>query len=141
MKRLIPLFFCSAGILFALTPVGHSGGDKKNPIVEAAKANVSDPTKPFTLVVLVTVKEGQGQQFEKLFQPALKATRKEKGCIAYDLNRDLKEATKYYVYERWQSLAALEQHMETEHIKTLLAQIPDVLANPPDFKFFAIAAE
>lgn len=118
-----------------------SAGEKANPILDAAKENVADPKKPFTMVVIVTVKEGQGKALEDLMKPCIAATRKEKGCIAYDLNRDPKEATKYYVYERWQSIAALEFHMQTEHIKTLLSKIGDVVAGPPEVKFYVVAAE
>ena len=118
-----------------------SAGEKDNPIVEAAKANVADPKKPFTMVVLVTVNEGQGKALEDLMKPCIAATRKEKGCIAYDLNRDPKDATKYHVYERWQSVAALEHHMQTEHIKTLLSKIGDVVAWPPEVKFYVVAGE
>ncbi len=116
-------------------------GEKGNPILDAAKENVADPKKPFTMVVIVTVKEGQGKALEDLMKPCIAATRKEKGCIAYDLNRDLKETTKYYVYERWQSIAALEFHMQTEHIKTLLGKIGDVVTGPPEVKFYAVAGE
>jgi quinol monooxygenase YgiN len=118
-----------------------SAGEKANPILEAAKANVSDPKKPFTMVVFATIKEGKGAEFEDAFKPAIVATRKEKGCIAYDLNRDQKDSAKYYVYERWQSIAALEHHMQTEHIKTLLQKIGDMLAGPPETKFFIVAGE
>jgi quinol monooxygenase YgiN len=112
-----------------------------HPIVALAKEKVADPTKPFTLVVALTVKEGQGKQFEELFKPAIAATRKEKGCIAYDLNRDLAEPTKYFVYERWQSVAALAEHLESPHIKTLLSKVGDVLAGAPEAKIHAAAAE
>ena len=93
------------------------------------------------MVVYLTVKEGQGKQLEEAFQPAIKATRKEAGCVAYDLNRDVKDATKYSVYERWKSVAALEEHMGTEHIKTLLGKAGDLLAGPPEVKFFVISGE
>lgn len=116
-------------------------GEKDNPIVEAAKANVADAKKPFTMLVIVTVKEGQGKALEDLMKPCIAATRKEKGCIAYDLNRDPKEVTKYHVYERWQSVAALEHHMQTEHIKTLLSKIGDVIAGPPEVKFYVVSGE
>ena len=112
-----------------------------NPILALAKEKITDPKKPFTLVVVLTAKDGQGKQLEELFKPAIAATRKEKGCIAYDLNRDLAEAAKYYVYERWQSVAALEAHLQTPHIKTLLSKIGDVLAGEPEVKFYAVAGE
>jgi quinol monooxygenase YgiN len=127
-----------AGCLFGGASLVH-GGD--NPIVALAKEKVADPKKPFTLVVVLTVKEGQGKQLEELFKPAIAATRKEKGCIAYDLNRDLGDATKYYVYERWQTLAALEAHMQTPHIKTLLGKVGDVVAGEPEAKIYGVAGE
>ncbi|MFO0969047.1 MAG: putative quinol monooxygenase [Gemmataceae bacterium] len=127
-----------AVLLFVLAADSARGG---NPIIDAAKTAVSDPKKPFTMVVIVTVKEGKGKEFEDAFAPALKETRKEKGNIAYDLNRDLKDAAKYYVYERWRSIAALETHMETPHIKTLLSKLADLTTGAPETKFFAIAGE
>ncbi len=116
-------------------------GAQGNPILEAAKENVPDPKKPFTMVVIVTVKDGKGGDLEAAMKPAIVATRKEKGCIAYDLNRDLKDANKYYVYERWQSLAALEAHMQTEHIQTFLGKVGDIIVGQPELKFFAVTGE
>ena len=139
MFRVAVLF---AFLLIAVSATVHTAaGEKGNPILDAAKQNVADPKKPFTMVVMVTVKEGKGGDLEAAMKPCIAATRKEKGCIAYDLNRDLKDATKYYVYERWQSVAALEAHMETEHIKVLLGKIADVLTGPPELKFFVVTGE
>jgi quinol monooxygenase YgiN len=135
------LFVAMAGCLFlAGAPVGRTG-EKDNPIIKLAKEKLSDPKKPFAMVVFLTAKEGEGKKLEELFKPAVEGSRKEKGCTAYDLNRDLQETSKYYVYERWQSLAALEAHMETSHIKALLSKIGDVVTGPPEAKFFAIAGE
>src|ERR1043166_7601779 len=119
MKRGIVLLALATLVLLSRSPLARTG-DKGNPILQAAKEKVSDPKKPFTMVVFLTVKQDQGKALEEAFQPAIKATRKESGCIAYDLNRDSTDPNKYYVYERWQSVAALEKHLETDHIKTLL---------------------
>ena len=132
------LVIITAGTSFRLAA---AAGEKGNPILDAAKENVADPKKPFTMVVIVTVKDGKGGELETAMKPAIAATRKEKGCIAYDLNRDNKDANKYYVYERWQSLAALEAHLQTEHIKTFLGKIGDIVAGQPELKFFVVAGE
>jgi hypothetical protein len=68
-----------------------SARTQDNPILSAVKDGLKDPTKPFAMGVIVKVKDGQGAKFEAAFAKALKATRQEKGCIAYDLNRDVKE--------------------------------------------------
>jgi quinol monooxygenase YgiN len=123
------------------SPSAVIAGDKENPIVGFAKKHLTDGTKPFTLVVIVKVKEGAGEKFETAFAKALTATRKEKGCITYDLNRDSKDAQHYVVYERWKSLAALDRHMKTEHIKTLLEALPELTTGAPELKILVPAAE
>jgi (4S)-4-hydroxy-5-phosphonooxypentane-2,3-dione isomerase len=106
--------------------------EKENPILTLAKASVKNPEKPFTLIVALKVKEGAREKFEAAFARASRATHKEKGNLRYDLNRDTKEPSGYLVYERWKSVAALEQHLKTDHIKELLAALPDLLAGSPE---------
>ena len=131
-------------VLLAMAGVlgGHiAAQEKANPIAAQVKASLKDPAKPFTMLVLLTLKEGNDEKFEAAFAKALKATRREKGCLAYDLNRDTKAPLRYVVYERWQNLAALEAHLKTEHITTLLAAIGEMLAGPPEVHVLRPAAE
>jgi quinol monooxygenase YgiN len=125
----------------ALLAPGAAGQEKPNPIVATVKAALKDPSRPFTLVVQIQLKEGNGDKFEAAFAKAIKATRKEKGCLAYDLNRDTKTPTGYQVYERWSNLAALEAHLKSEHITTLLREIGDLLASPPEGRVLLPAGE
>lgn len=106
--------------------------DKPHPIVAAVKAGLKDTSKPFTMLVHVQVKEGNGAKFEEAFTKAIAPTRKEKGCLRYDLSRDLKKPGHYLVYERWQDVDALDAHLKTKHITTLLGEIGELLAGPPE---------
>jgi quinol monooxygenase YgiN len=109
--------------------------DKDDPIVAFAKAHVKEPNKPFTLVVIVKVKDGANAKFEAAFAKAQVATRKEKGCLTYDLNRDTEGGgARYVVYERWKSLADLEKHLRTDHIKTLLEVLREILDGMPELR-------
>ena len=115
--------------------------DEPNPVIAAVKPQLKDPKKPFTMMVHLQVKEGAGEKFEATFAKAVKLSRKEKGCIAYDLNQDPKKPTNYTVYERWQDLAALEGHMKAEHITTLLKDLGDLLDGPPEVRVLFPAGE
>jgi autoinducer 2-degrading protein len=126
--------------LVSLVPAAL-GDSEPNPIVAEVKKTLKDPAKPFTMVVKLQIKEGVQDKFEAEFAKAIKATRKEKGAIAYDLNKDLKQPTSYYVYERWQNLAALEDHLKTPHITTLLAELKEMLAGKPEVMIFLPAGE
>ena len=115
--------------------------DKENPIAAQVKASVKDPAKPFTLIIRLKVKEGAGEKLEAAFAKARKATRQEKGNRAYDLNRDTKTPTQYVVYERWQNVAALEAHLKAPYITTLLTELGDLVAAPPEASILVPAGE
>ena len=124
----------AAALLLAATVLvvpRAAGGDKPDPIAAQVKASLKDPGKPFTMVVTLRAKEGAGEKIAAAFAKAVKATRRENGCVAYDLSRDTKAPDQYLVYERWRSLAALEAHLKSQHITALLGELGDLLAGPP----------
>jgi quinol monooxygenase YgiN len=114
--------------LAALTLALPAGDD---PILAAVKAKVKDPTKPFTMLVMAKVKPGMQDKFEAAFAEAIKETRKEKGNTRYDLNRAADEEGLYALYERWDSVAALEAHMKAMHTQKLLEAIGPMLEGAP----------
>src|SRR4051812_11754338 len=81
--------------LAALLALPARGDEKLHPIADQVKASLKDPAKPFTLVVSLKVKEDMGAKFEATFAKAVGPTRKEKGCLAYELNRDPKGGGQY----------------------------------------------
>lgn len=115
--------------------------DDDNPVLAYVKPRLKDAEKPFTLVVFVTVKEDAGDKFEAAFAKAAKATRKEKGCLRYEANRDQEKPQRYVVYERWQTLADLKAHLESDHVKELLSVLPDLADGKPEFKVLFPAKE
>jgi quinol monooxygenase YgiN len=127
--------------LLALPLLALAADKEPNPLVAKVKAELKDPTKPFTLTVQLQAKEGMQAKLEAAFAKAVKETRKEKGCLSYDLNRDAKEPTRYLVYERWKSLADLEAHLNSPHITALLGELKELLVAPPEGKVSVPAAE
>lgn len=119
-------------ILSALVVPRASAQEQPNPIAVQVKASLKDSSKPFTMIVRLQAKEGAAAKFEAAFSKAIKPTRAEKGCLAYELNRDTKTPTTYLLYERWQDLASLEAHLKTAHITTLLKELGDLLASAPE---------
>jgi len=112
-------------------PAVAPGQEKQNPLVSQVKATVPDPGKPFTLLIRFEAKPGAGPKLEAAFARAVALTRKEKGCLAYDLSRDAKAPTRYLVYERWQNVDALAAHQDSAHIAALRKEIADLRVAPP----------
>ncbi|AMV27920.1 autoinducer-2 (AI-2) modifying protein LsrG [Gemmata sp. SH-PL17] len=110
----------------------------ENPVVALIKSKVKDEKKPFALLVTFKVKAGNEKKFEEAFAPALVATRKEPGCVAYYLNRDPDEPTTYVMYEHFKGIAALEAHMKEKHTGTLLGTVIPMCEGEPKIKVLAV---
>jgi quinol monooxygenase YgiN len=100
-------------------PPAASGG-QEHPAVALVKSKVKDPRKPFALIVTIKAKPGKGKELEAAFTPCIAATKKEPGCLAYELNRDPDDPTAYVMFEKFKNVAALEAHLKSEHTAKLL---------------------
>lgn len=52
----------------------------------------------------------------KLIEP----TRKEKGCIQYDLHQDNNNPEVFVFYENWESRELWQEHMNNDHLKAYM---------------------
>jgi quinol monooxygenase YgiN len=98
-------------------------GADEHPAVTLVKSKVKDPARPFALFVTIKAKAGKEKELEAAFAPCIAATKKEAGCLAYELNRDPDEPNTYVMYEKFKNLAALEAHLKLEHTAKLFKAI------------------
>jgi quinol monooxygenase YgiN len=95
-------------------------GADDHPVVALVKSKVKDPAKPFALFVTIKAKAGKEKELAEAFAPCLIATKKEAGCLAYELNRDPDDPVIYVMVEKFKNVAALEAHLKQEHTTKLL---------------------
>lgn len=57
------------------------------------------------------------------YEELVEKTRKESGCISYELTHDLKDEGHFLFIEKWVDEAALQLHTESEHFTRLVPQI------------------
>lgn len=55
----------------------------------------------------------------KLIEP----TRKEEGCLCYDLHQDTENECILFFYETWATRELWDAHMESAHVKTCLKEL------------------
>ncbi len=70
---------------------------------------------------------GKGDEVVALAAPLIEATRKEEGCISYDLYRKAAEPDTLVFVETWKSRAALDAHFAEPHLKAFQAAMADLL--------------
>ena len=91
------------------------------------KEKIKHPDKPFTMLVTIQVKEGKEKALEEAFLEAQKGTKKEKGCIAYEINRDVDHPDTFVFVEKWKNIDGLADHLKAEHTTKLLGMFGDLV--------------
>lgn len=108
---------------------------KKNDAGAADKA-ATEETVPTTapqkskvvVVARAIVKEGQEVAFADVAKVLVEATRKEPGCIFYNLYQSPMDPKSFIFYEEYRDDAAFASHGSSEHFKAFAGAIPEMLA-------------
>ena len=77
------------------------------------------------VVAKFVIQKDKIDEFKDTIPKIIAETRKEAGCIAYQLFQDVKDANVLTLLEEWESLEALDRHMKTTHF---VEEIPKLTA-------------
>jgi quinol monooxygenase YgiN len=91
-----------------------------------------------TTVALLTSKPETRDELRRILLAQVEPTRAEPGCISYDLHVDETDGCVFMFYENWRSKLDLDAHLKTPHLKPLQSRLNDLLARPPDIRFYEI---
>jgi quinol monooxygenase YgiN len=64
---------------------------------------------------------GREEDLARELTALLVPTRKEPGCLTYELHRDPEDPVKFMFFEKFKSQAALDEHVNAPHFKNFLA--------------------
>lgn len=81
-----------------------------------------------TVVAKVVAKKGFVEAVKAELFKLLAPTRKESGCIEYNLHQDNVDPAVFLFYETWDSAASLEQHIGTDHYKIYVKTVESMIA-------------
>jgi quinol monooxygenase YgiN len=85
-----------------------------------------------SLVVIaeLVAKPGQEKALRDLLVAFAAGSRKEPGCLHYQLLEDAKEPGRFLTVETWANKAAIDAHMSTPAIKAAVPMLGPILAKP-----------
>ncbi len=106
--------------------------DEVSAVTRTFGAGLRDPTRPFTLLVRFQVRPAMTERIVAAFAKAAVPTQPEEGMIAFELNRECADSTRFVVHERWRSLADLDAHLRTPYIEQR-AEVDRALVGKPEF--------
>ena len=87
-----------------------------------------------SLLASLYCKKDAEAAFDTELKKLVEASKKEPGCMAYELYQYKDEPTIYVIEDEWEDDDALAMHMETPHYKYFVHIAPALLAKPADVK-------
>jgi quinol monooxygenase YgiN len=87
------------------------------------------PKDAVTLVVILRPRDGQEYLVEAELRALVGPTRKEEGCITYDLHRSIEPPNGFLLHEVWASREAHTAHTNTPHFLRWNARKDPLLAS------------
>ncbi|MEZ0229621.1 MAG: putative quinol monooxygenase [Planctomycetota bacterium] len=77
-------------------------------------------------------KKGQESAVRELLQSLVEPTRREEGCIKYELLQGTTDPADFVMAEEWASEAALDAHLEKPDVVAVLQKLGHFLATAPE---------
>ena len=85
-----------------------------------------------TVIAYIFAKRGEEQRVRAALLGLVDDTRKEKGCINYDLHESEDNPAHFLMYENWRSAADLEEHARSAHLREFGKNMGSFLDRPTE---------
>jgi quinol monooxygenase YgiN len=86
--------------------------------------------KPVTVVVHIKARPGKEAQTREELLKLLAPTRKEQGCLNYDMHESPDDKALFLFHENWASKQDLDRHLQAPHLKAWREAARELLAEP-----------
>lgn len=77
------------------------------------------PEDAIILVAEIKAKKGEEDAVKAALVAMVEPTRKEDGCLCYNLHESAKDKTQFMFYEQWANKEAFEKHGKTPHMDAM----------------------
>lgn len=84
------------------------------------------------IVVKFTIRPEHATRWLARVQDFTQATRREPGNLFYEWSTSVETPNQFVLVEAFESAAAGEQHVNSDHFKTAMAWMPEAIAKTPD---------
>ena len=84
-----------------------------------------------TVVAEIQAKPGKEEALKAALMELIGPTRREDGCVQYDLHVHTNTPGHFVFYENWTSAEALARHANSAHLKLLGEKLTDLATAPP----------
>jgi len=84
-----------------------------------------------TVVAEMQAQPGKEEALRRAVLALIEPTRREDGCVQYDLHVHSSDPARFVFYENWTSQEHLDRHAASSHLKQFGTATADLLVKPP----------
>jgi quinol monooxygenase YgiN len=93
---------------------------------------------PLRVVARINAKSDKIDEVRDLLLALIEPTRKEPGCITYELLQNRNDPTDFTFVEEWASGSAFDSHFLSDHLKALGPKLQPIVTEPPDIRIYSL---
>ena len=87
--------------------------------------------KSLTVVAQIKARPGKEAQVRQELLSLVAPSRKDAGCLNYDLHQGLDNPALFLFHENWSSKVYLDQHLQKPDLQKVLARVGQLVAEAP----------
>ena len=88
-------------------------------------------TKSLTVIAQIKAKPGKESSVRLELLSLVAPSRKDAGCLNYDLHQALDNPALFLFHENWTSKGHLDQHLQKPDLQAVLGRVGQLVAEPP----------
>ena len=91
-----------------------------------------------TIVAKSTIKQGTKEDFKVLTEKLKSESRKEKGCISYNLYEDINNSNTFTLIEEWKNEEAIQLHRKSKHYTSIIPKLSKLREGKPEINLYKL---
>ena len=96
------------------------------------------PDNGVRVVARVVARPGKVEELRVLLRGLIEPTRREPGCVVYELLQNKTDPTDFTFVEEWRSEADLDAHLQSPHLRQARSRLPELAAADPDIRRYTV---
>lgn len=89
-----------------------------------------------TNLAFIRAQAGRSEELGQRLRRLVAASRREPGCLRFELHRADDDPDLWMIYETWRSPADREAHYASAHLRAFVAEAPFLIEGPLDMRGF-----
>ncbi|KAB2960438.1 MAG: antibiotic biosynthesis monooxygenase [Candidatus Methylomirabilis oxygeniifera] len=90
------------------------------------------------VVAHVVARFGKVEELRAVLQGLVEPTRREQGCVTYELLQNKTDPTDFTFVEEWRSEADLDAHLQSPHLRQARFRLPELSVTDPDIRRYTV---